>query len=318
MNKLKIGYFADGPWAHKTFKFVLEREDIDVLFVVPRFDFRDPVLIKMAEDNNIPVLFHENVNAESSRKEFLGYPCDLYVSMSFNQIIRKDLREQVKHGFINCHAGKLPEYRGRNILNWALINDEKEYGITVHYIDDGIDTGDIIMQRQYPITDQDNYGSLLHRAYTDCAEILNDSLSLFVKGDVVRKSQKEMGSGFYCGRRIPGDELLNWDQDSRKIFNFVRALGDPGVGAHCYFNGEQAVIWEAKIMVQDRNYIGTPGQVLGKTDEGLIVKTKDNCILISMMSLSGGKKECPQKGIGKRFQTREQFLIEKLSQSLEA
>ena len=55
---------------------------------------------------------------------------------------------------INCHAGKLPFYRGRNILNWVLINDEREFGITVHYVDEGIDTGDIILQRVFPITDK--------------------------------------------------------------------------------------------------------------------------------------------------------------------
>lgn len=67
---------------------------------------------------------------------------------------------------INCHAGKSPLYRGRNILNRALINDEKEFGITVHYVDEGIDTGDIILQRVYEITDEENYATLLDRAHT--------------------------------------------------------------------------------------------------------------------------------------------------------
>ena len=69
-----------------------------------------------------------------------------------------------KYGAINCHAGKLPDYRGRNILNWALINDEKEFGITVHFIDEGIDTGDIILQESFEIKDSDNYKSLLDLA----------------------------------------------------------------------------------------------------------------------------------------------------------
>ena len=73
---------------------------------------------------------------------------------------------------INCHAGKLPFYRGRDILNWVLINDEKEFGITVHYMDEGIDTGDIILQRTFPITDEDSYKTLLERSYDECANIL--------------------------------------------------------------------------------------------------------------------------------------------------
>ena len=64
-------------------------------------------------------------------------------------------------GTINCHAGKLPFYRGRNVLNWAIINGESEFGITVHFIDDGIDTGDIIKQKTYPISLNDDYKSIL-------------------------------------------------------------------------------------------------------------------------------------------------------------
>ena len=80
--------------------------------------------------------------------------------MSFNQIFKREMIDLPKYGTINCHAGKLPFYRGRNILNWALINDEKEFGITVHYMDEGIDTGDIIVQRTYPIGEEDDYGIL--------------------------------------------------------------------------------------------------------------------------------------------------------------
>ena len=102
------------------------------------------------------------------------YDCDLLVSMSFNQIFKTSILSKYK--IINCHAGKLPFYRGRNILNWVLINDEKEYGITVHYVDEGIDTGDIILQKTYPITDNDNYKTLLTNAQTECASLLYEAL----------------------------------------------------------------------------------------------------------------------------------------------
>ena len=77
--------------------------------------------------------------------------------MSFDQIFKEEIINIPPLKIINCHAGKLPFYRGRNILNWALINDEKEFGITVHYVDFGIDTGDSILQKNYEITDDDDY-----------------------------------------------------------------------------------------------------------------------------------------------------------------
>jgi methionyl-tRNA formyltransferase len=98
--------------------------------------------------------------------------------MSFNQIFREEIMNMPPLKTINCHAGQLPFYRGRNILNWALINDEKCFGITVHYVDSGIDTGDIILQRTYPINDADNYKSLLEVAYTECANILYDAIKI--------------------------------------------------------------------------------------------------------------------------------------------
>ena len=84
--------------------------------------------------------------------------------MSFNQIFKQSIISLPELGIISCHAGKLLLYRGRNVLNWVLINDEKEFGITVHYIDEGIDTGDIIIQKSFQIKDTDTYKSLLEKA----------------------------------------------------------------------------------------------------------------------------------------------------------
>ena len=167
---MKIGYFADGPWAHKAFDKIISDDSIEILFVMVRYDKQDPVLIELANKNNIPVELCENINSKNFVDKARLYQADLFVSMSFNQIFRKEMINLPRYGTINCHAGKLPFYRGRNILNWALINDEKEFGITVHYLDEGIDTGDIILQKVYPITDEDDYGTLLVRAYDGCAD----------------------------------------------------------------------------------------------------------------------------------------------------
>ena len=169
---MRIGYFADGPWAHKAFEKLIKDESIKIVFMTVRYDKRDEALLRLAEQYSIPVELSENINSPDFIDTVKKYNADLFVSMSFNQIFRDEIRNLPKQKTINCHAGKLPFYRGRNILNWALINDEKEFGITVHYMDSGIDTGDIILQETYPITDLDDYGTLLKRAYDGCADIL--------------------------------------------------------------------------------------------------------------------------------------------------
>ncbi|OEY36955.1 formyl transferase [Campylobacter jejuni] len=115
--------------------------------------------------------------------------------MSFDQIFKEELLKLYPRKIINCHAGKLPFYRDRNILNWALINDEKEFGISVHFIDKGINTGDIILQKTYEIKDSDDYTTLLNLCHKECASLLYESLILFLENNVKAYKQKRKKRG---------------------------------------------------------------------------------------------------------------------------
>jgi methionyl-tRNA formyltransferase len=227
-------------------------------------------------------LFPVKINSEEFIELANNYKCDLFVSMSFNQIFRNELINIPKLKTINCHAGKLPFYRGRNILNWALINDEKEFGITVHYIDEGIDTGDIILQRIFPISDDDSYKTLLEVAYSECASILYDAIKLIQEGKVNPVNQKSIHPvGFYCGKRTVGDELINWNQSSREIFNFIRSICSPGPLATTFLNGDIVKINSSNLVTDAPKYKGKPGQILVKTDNGYLVKTVDSFLEIT-------------------------------------
>lgn len=278
---MKIGYFADGPWSHRSFEKIVADPGFQIQFICVRFDTQDPRLRELGEKHRIPVLAHANVNSPEFLERIREFKCDLLVSMSFNQIFKKDILEVAPKGIINCHAGKLPFYRGRNILNWALINDEKEFGITVHFVDLGIDTGDIILQRTYPISETDDYGTLLESAYVGCSDILYDALRLMRENKNERKKQTEIDPlGFYCGMRKPGDEVINWNQNSRELFNFVRAICRPGPRATTSLGGKVVKINKASYFPDAKDYKGVPGQVLAKTENGFLVKAKDNFIEI--------------------------------------
>ncbi len=282
MKKIKIGYFADGPWSHETFKLLKADESIVIEFIVPRTDTKDQTLKNLAKDNSIDYLHGVKINSEEFLKKVRSYNCDLFVSMSFNQIFRTEIINIPALKTINCHAGKLPFYRGRNILNWVLINDEQEFGITVHYIDEGIDTGDIILQRVYPITDEDNYSTLLETAYKECAVILHESIKLIQTEKVKRIKQSEIHSvGFYCGQRKEGDEIINWKQSSRDIFNFVRSICIPGPTARTQCEGSDIKINKVNFIKNAPIYKGIPGQVLSKTKEGFLIKTLDSFVEVA-------------------------------------
>ena len=115
----------------------------------------DLTLEKTARRLAIDVLQPEKVNATDFISTVAGLGPELCISMSYDQILRKALLELPELGFVNFHAGKLPYYRGRNVINWAIINNETSIGLTAHYLDQGIDTGDIILQRTLPIEWED-------------------------------------------------------------------------------------------------------------------------------------------------------------------
>lgn len=281
MEKIRIGYFADGPWSHLAFEKLIKDETIEILFIVPRSDTNDNTLKEFSDTYQIDYLFPVNINSPVFIETVRSYNTDLLVSMSFNQIFRAPILEVSKLGVINCHAGKLPYYRGRNILNWALINDEKEFGITVHYVDEGIDTGDIIKQESYPITDSDDYNSLLEIAYVECASILYKAIKEIQNGNSKRIVQNTIHPvGFYCGRRVPGDEIINWNQSSRALFNFIRSINKPGPMATTHLNGAEVRINRSRLIGAAPKYICTPGQLLAKTKDGFLIKTTDSFLEI--------------------------------------
>ena len=285
MERFRIGYFADGLWAHNAFKLLIADPQVEICFICVRYDSIDSTLADYAQAYDIPLLKVPSINAAEFITLVKSYRCDLFVSMSFNQIFRDEITNVPKYKTINCHAGKLPFYRGRNILNWALINDEKEFGITVHYIDKGIDTGDIILQKTFAITEEDTYKTLLETAHVECAVILKEAIDMVI-GNVVEpvKQTTIHPVGFYCSARGQGDEILNWQQSSRDIFNFVRAICAPGPQARSFLGTAEIKINKATLIPDAPVYKGNPGQIVGKNGTTIIVKTLDTTIALEEYS----------------------------------
>jgi methionyl-tRNA formyltransferase len=297
--KLSLGYFADGLWSHKAFEKLINDNDILIKFVCVRFDTQDETLKKYCDKYNIDYLKDQNINSEKFIKKLSEYKCDLFVSMSFNQIFRKEIINLTRYKIINCHAGRLPFYRGRNILNWVLINDEKEFGITVHYVDAGIDTGDIILQELYPITLQDDYSTLLKKSYVECANLLYKAVSLFKNGEVKGKKQSDIHPvGFYCIQRKIGDEIINWHDSSRNIFNFIRSICLPGPMARAFINGVEVRINKSEIILDSIPYKCITGAILNIDTSGFLVKTRDSFIKITEYTSNATLK------VGDRFDIR--------------
>ncbi|MBJ6723156.1 methionyl-tRNA formyltransferase [Geomesophilobacter sediminis] len=282
---MKLGYFADGLWAHKALDRLLQSEDLTVAFIVARFDQPDPILREYACRMKIPFYTQTNVNDPGFIRLVHDHQCDIHVSMSFDQIFKKTLIESAPKGFINCHAGALPFYRGRNVVNWALINGETQLGITVHYVDEGIDTGDIILQRFVPIDAGDDYGTLLTKAVDYCAEILSSALLSIAHGTVTRIPQSSIHPvGFYCSQRKSGDEWIDWTWPSTRIHNFVRGIATPGPCARTCAESKELAVLKTELVEHAPGYLDRPGTVVGLDGHGSIVKTGDTVLRVTKVA----------------------------------
>jgi methionyl-tRNA formyltransferase len=302
---MRIGYFGDGRWAHQALGSIVETSDLNVACIVARHHNPDPVLKDWSEELSIPFFAPKNVNASSFLSQLKALEIDINVSMSYNQILRSEAIQAAPKGFINCHAGALPFYRGRNILNWALINGEDRFGVTVHYVDDGIDTGDIIAQRFGVITTSDTYASLLDKAVGLCSDALIEALYKIQDGTFSATPQEEIHPvGFYCSNRREGDEWIDWSWTTERIYNLIRALVPPGPGARTLDDGHPVVITDAEKILHAPSYIDRPGTVVGREKDGIIVKTGDTSLKVKeIANWNQGveHRRVPQHRIGTTF-----------------
>jgi methionyl-tRNA formyltransferase len=238
--------------------------------------------------------------------------------MSFDQIAKRRFLEIPPLGVINCHAGALPRYRGRNVINWAIANGEESLGITVHYVDEGIDTGDIILQQMVGLSTKDTYAEALELAYEACPQLLVKSLREIQSGKVNSFPQSKLGVGFYCGRRRDGDEWINWMWPSERIFNFVRAISEPGPGARFAIEDRLFSCHRAEMVDGVPEYIGNEGEVVGRDDRGVVVKTGTSVIHLNICNVCGTSddKFVPTWNIGTRLIGQDKYRLRNLEKAM--
>lgn len=281
VKKIKIGFFGDGQWAFNSAKKLLKNKFIKIDFFCLRAKKPDRKLLKLANNLKINCFNFKNINMQNNIDKIKNFNSDLLISVSYDQIFKKKIIESFDLGIINCHCGALPYYRGRSPINWAIINGEKSFGVTVHYVNEKIDQGDIIVQKKYPIKKKDDFKSLLNLANKKIPSLLLKSINLIRKNNVKLIKQSFISKkGSYYKKRTKGDEDINWKQSSIKIYNFVRALCKPGVVARTFYKKDPIKINKTCDKFIKNNNNLKPGTVMSVNKKFFIVKTFDSAIKI--------------------------------------
>lgn len=201
---------------------------------------------------------------------------DLLVLANYSSIIRKKMYESVKYGVINCHAGKLPKYRGSSVLNWAIINGEEECGWSIIRIDEGIDTGDIIRDGVFRIASWDDIVSVREKADYNFASNICPVVSDIELG--LARYRKQYGDACYWHHRKPSDSYIKWNEmTALQVHNLVRASEKPYEAYTYKYNiiNPANIVYISKSKLIDDLFKGIAGRVVRKVDDGVIVIAKD-------------------------------------------
>jgi methionyl-tRNA formyltransferase len=182
-------------------------------------------------------------------------------------------------GTVNLHPSLLPRYRGRASINWAILNGDRRLGLTAHFVDEGIDTGDIIEQVSYEIGDDQDVGHCLNILYPLYGGITRKVLSHFECGRVPRMAQDHSRATSFPRRR-PEDGRIDWAQSARSIYNLIRAVAFPYPGAFTTLSGQAVTVWKAR-MASEGASESEPGRVIRDHELGPLVQCGQGTLLLT-------------------------------------
>ena len=244
-----------------------------------------PPIKELALKNNIEV--YQPLKLSSEYEYIIEKNPDIIITCAYGQILPSSLLVYPTYGCINVHGSLLPRLRGGAPIHHAIINGDKETGITIMYMDKKMDAGDIISQRSIEIKNTDNLDSIYSSLSTLGSELLIETLPSIINGtnNRIKQNENEVTFGYNISKE---DELINFNDSAINIFNKVRGLCSIP-GASCYYNGKRLKIYEVEVTNKLSKDI--PGKIVEVNKDSLVVTTKDYLIKIKDIKLEG-KKRC--------------------------
>jgi methionyl-tRNA formyltransferase len=277
---MNIIYFSKGVRGTRCLKKILD-SGYQVSAVVAVNQEKD--LEELSKEYNFPILIPEKINSDETVKLLKHYNPDLFILCGYNKIIKSLIIDIPPLGTINLHGGKLPDYRGAAPINWQIINGETTGGCSILYVDEGIDTGDIIAQEIYPISPEDTHGSVLEKTLEIFPRLLMEVLTQIKDGTVKRSPQNPL-EGCYYSRRYPRDSEILWrDMTDIQVHNLVRGMHGPYPAAFTYRKDTKVEIHKTELL--EETITGTPGRIPQKRGKGVIILTKNRGIVIKEISV---------------------------------
>ncbi len=236
--------------------------------------------------HGIEVYQPEKIRREECVEYLRQFEADIFIVEAFGQIIPKEILDMPRYGCVNVHASLLPKYRGAAPIQWAVLNGEKVSGVTIMRMDEGIDTGDMIMKEEVVLAEDETGGSLFDRLAEVGAKLCVKAMKAIEDGTAVYtpqdhsqathtgKIQKEMGS-------------IDWSKDAEEIERLIRGL-NPWPSAYTRLDDKNLKIWRAKVVSHEVK--AAPGCILKVTKNDMEVQTGNGVLALLEVQLEGKKR----------------------------
>jgi len=242
-----------------------------------------PVKI-IAEANSIPVLQPEKIKTDEFFEEIKSFNPDLICVTAYGKIIPPNILELPKYGCVNVHASLLPKYRGAAPINWAIIYGEKTTGITTMLMDEGMDTGDILLKKEIEIGEDDTSIELSEKLSRVGANLLIETIEKGQNDEIepIKQNNSEATSAPIIKKDVG---RIDWNKSADKIRNLIRGT-QPWPGAFTSYNGKNLKIFKASV----NSLNGDPGKVLVSDGGKLVIGTGQKSLDIEEIQIEGGKR----------------------------
>ena len=239
MNIIIIG---EDSFSVRVFESLVEAGHSILTFVTPVYSKHQGMIRKVAEQYGVKYNVAEDVNHEDFIEYLRTLSPELIVTVHFERLLKPELIDIAPKGCINIHPSLLPLYKGLAPQHWPLINGDKETGITVHFIDEGMDTGNIILQEKIQINDEDYISDLQLRILPMYGSLVCKAIDKINNKDF--ETIKQSGKDSYYPRLKLKDTWIDCSRTKKEIYNLIRGISYPYMGAH-YSN---YIIWRAEFL----------------------------------------------------------------------
>ncbi|MFZ3056141.1 MAG: formyltransferase, partial [Smithella sp.] len=237
-----------------------------------------------AGQKGITVYTTEEVNAPQWIAKIAAIDPDVIFSFYYRRMICREILALPGVGAFNLHGSYLPHYRGRCPVNWVIINGEKQTGVTLHYMIEKPDAGDIVGRKPVVIDVSDTAKTLYDKLCGAAKELLDETLPLIKKGQIPRQKQ-DLSQGSYYGGRRPEDGRIDWKKSAGEIYNLIRGVTEPYPGAFAFLDkDEKIIIWWGEAVVSKEVFM--PGKLI-ITDKEILVQTGKNAIKFLDIEVKG-------------------------------